>query len=147
MEATHRRKCFAVNDRECTICSHSRRVVVHHADGDATNDSISNLVPLCDRCHRKVHNHNIDCDEIRELCNRLSESQSEVDKRVDPEKYPGVPSGATITIKETQPGLKYYYWQWREKDSIKSKYIGPVSDFETKPVADQSTRQMPLSSF
>ncbi|WP_128226487.1 hypothetical protein [Halobacteriaceae bacterium SHR40] len=36
-----------------------------------------------------------------------------------------VPSKATITIKEINDN-RYYYWQWREGDKIKSKYKGPV---------------------
>ena len=37
-----------------------------------------------------------------------------------------VPSKATITIKEIN-GNRYYYWQWREGSSVKSKYKGPVN--------------------
>ena len=36
-----------------------------------------------------------------------------------------VPSKATITIKEINDN-RYYYWQWREGEKIKSKYKGPV---------------------
>ncbi|WP_254525565.1 hypothetical protein [Natrinema caseinilyticum] len=43
-----------------------------------------------------------------------------------PEDLPdGVPSKATITIKEINEN-RYYYWQWRDGDEIKSKYKGPV---------------------
>jgi hypothetical protein len=37
-----------------------------------------------------------------------------------------VPSKATITIKEINDN-RYYYWQWREGNSVKSKYKGPVN--------------------
>lgn len=40
-----------------------------------------------------------------------------------------VPSKATITIKEINDN-RYYYWQWREGDRIKSKYKGPVDPAE-----------------
>ncbi|RQG95633.1 hypothetical protein [Natrarchaeobius oligotrophus] len=40
-----------------------------------------------------------------------------------------VPSKATITIKEINDN-RYYYWQWREGDKIKSKYKGPVNPDE-----------------
>ena len=40
-----------------------------------------------------------------------------------------VPSKATITIKEINDN-RYYYWQWRESDKIKSKYKSPVSPNE-----------------
>jgi hypothetical protein len=41
----------------------------------------------------------------------------------------GVPSKATTTIKEINDN-RYYYWQWREGDRIKSKYKGPVDPDE-----------------
>ena len=37
----------------------------------------------------------------------------------------GVPQKATLTIKEINDN-RYYYWQWREGDAVKSKYKGPV---------------------
>jgi hypothetical protein len=40
-----------------------------------------------------------------------------------------VPSKVTITIKEINDN-RYYYWQWREGDKIKSKYKAPVSPDE-----------------
>lgn len=40
-----------------------------------------------------------------------------------------VPSKATITIKEINDN-QYYYWQWREGDTVTSKYKGPVGPDE-----------------
>jgi len=40
-----------------------------------------------------------------------------------------VPSKATITIKEINDN-RYYYWQWREGDKVKSKYKAPVNPDE-----------------
>ncbi|MFC7325913.1 hypothetical protein ACFQMF_15200 [Halorubrum rutilum] len=37
-----------------------------------------------------------------------------------------VPSKATITIKEINDN-RYYYWQWRDGDKVRSKYKAPVS--------------------
>ncbi|AKU09878.1 hypothetical protein [Haloferax gibbonsii] len=37
-----------------------------------------------------------------------------------------VPTKATITVKDINDN-RYYYWQWREGDKIKSKYKGPVN--------------------
>ena len=36
-----------------------------------------------------------------------------------------VPAKATITIKAIN-GNRYYYWQWREGEKIRSQYKGPV---------------------
>jgi hypothetical protein len=40
-----------------------------------------------------------------------------------------VPAKATITIKEINDN-RYYYWQWREGEKIKSKYKSPVNPEE-----------------
>ncbi|MEZ3165185.1 hypothetical protein [Halorubrum miltondacostae] len=36
-----------------------------------------------------------------------------------------VPSKATITIKKINDN-RYYYWQWRDGEKIRSQYKGPV---------------------
>lgn len=60
---------------------------------------------------------------------RLAE-QSEEDIEKRPDDLPDeVPSKATITIKEINDN-RYYYWQWREGEKIKSKYKGPVKSDE-----------------
>jgi len=40
-----------------------------------------------------------------------------------------VPTKATITIKEINDN-RYYYWQWREGEKVKSKYKSPVNPDE-----------------
>jgi len=58
---------------------------------------------------------------------RLEEESEddEIDER--PDDFPDdVPSKATITIKDINDN-RYYYWQWREGDKVKSKYRGPVN--------------------
>ena len=47
------------------------------------------------------------------------------DTTADAERPTGVPSKATLTVKEIN-GNRYYYWQWREGERIKSTYEGPV---------------------
>lgn len=41
------------------------------------------------------------------------------------ERPDGVPAKASTTIKEIN-GNRYYYWQWRDGDQVRSKYKGPV---------------------
>ncbi len=65
--------------------------------------------------------------EHKEREARLKESadQEEVEER--PDDLPdNVPAKATVTIKEINNN-RYYYWQWRKGDSVKSKYKGPVN--------------------
>ena len=62
----------------------------------------------------------IDDEELEDL--------EERDVSTDPEDYDDVPaSGVYITVKETKPGYRYYYFQWREGDSWKNEYIAPVN--------------------
>ena len=68
--------------------------------------------------------------EHKEREARLEESadQEEVEER--PDNLPDdVPAKATITIKEINDN-RYYYWQWREGEKIRSKYKGPVNPDE-----------------
>jgi len=54
--------------------------------------------------------------------------QDEVEER--PDDLPDdVPAKATITIKEINEN-RYYYWQWREGNQVKSKYKSPVNPDE-----------------
>ena len=68
--------------------------------------------------------------EHKERKARLEEetTEDEIEKR--PDDLPDdVPTKATITIKEINDN-RYYYWQWREGEKIKSKYKGPVNPDE-----------------
>jgi hypothetical protein len=61
---------------------------------------------------------------------RLEESEDQETVEERPDDFPDdVPVKATITIKEINDN-RYYYWQWREGDSVKSKYKGPVTPDE-----------------
>jgi hypothetical protein len=59
------------------------------------------------------------------------EELKERDVSTDPADYEDVPaSGAYITVKETKPGYRYYYFQWRDGDTWKNEYIAPVNPRE-----------------
>ena len=65
--------------------------------------------------------------EYREREVRLSEADEEDAPQERPEDMPeDVPTKAALTEKEIN-GNRYYYWQWREGDKIKSQYKGPVN--------------------
>ncbi|GAA0290804.1 hypothetical protein [Halarchaeum salinum] len=63
--------------------------------------------------------------EYREREARLAEDdQDEVADH--PEELPDdVPTRATLTIKEIN-GNRYYYWQWRDGEKVRSQYKEPV---------------------
>jgi hypothetical protein len=54
----------------------------------------------------------------------------DTDTRDRPDDPPdGVPAKATLTEKEINDN-RYYYWQWRDGDTIRSKYVRPVNSSE-----------------
>ena len=64
--------------------------------------------------------------EYRERESHFAEEDDEDEIKERPDDRPdGVPSKATITIKEINDN-RYYYWQWRDGDKIHSQYKGPV---------------------
>jgi hypothetical protein len=65
--------------------------------------------------------------EYKEREARLDEESEDTEVTERPDDLPdGVPTKATITIKDINDN-RYYYWQWRDGDKIRSKYKGPVS--------------------
>ena len=68
--------------------------------------------------------------EHKEREARLEEKSNENAVKERPDDLPDdVPAKATITIKEINDN-RYYYWQWREGEKIRSKYRGPVDPDE-----------------
>ncbi|WP_135827110.1 hypothetical protein [Halorussus ruber] len=79
---------------------------------------------------RHVASYAEDLAEYREREARLAEKEEENEIEERPDDLPDdVPSKATITIKEIN-GNRYYYWQWRDGDKIRSQYKGPVNPDE-----------------
>ena len=61
---------------------------------------------------------------------RLKEESENDEIEERPDDLPnGVPSKATITIKNINDN-RYYYWQWRDGEKVRSKYKGPVNSDE-----------------
>ncbi|QKY22221.1 hypothetical protein B4589_017680 (plasmid) [Halolamina sp. CBA1230] len=65
--------------------------------------------------------------EHKEREARLKEEADDANVEERPDSLPDdVPAKATITIKEINDN-RYYYWQWRDGDTVRSKYKGPVN--------------------
>ncbi len=64
--------------------------------------------------------------EYKEREQRLREAEGDADDGPDRDTPDDVPSKATLTVKTINDN-RYYYWQWREGENIKSKYKGPVN--------------------
>jgi len=125
MAATHRRRCFEHEDPVCLCCGADSSLDVHHVDGNPTNDDLENLIVLCKSCHRKVHNKKRENTTMSLLVDQLGELKV---PELDPDDFEDVASTATLTTKETAPGLKYYYWQWNQDGKLHSKYAAPVEE-------------------
>ncbi|AAV44707.1 unknown (plasmid) [Haloarcula marismortui ATCC 43049] len=63
--------------------------------------------------------------EYKERTDRLESDHDDKDEERPPDLPDDVPTKATITIKEINDN-RYYYWQWREGETVTSKYKGPV---------------------
>lgn len=85
-----------------------------------------------DRSNRHSINKTLasDSEEVDEEVDEEAGESSDEESESPPEDRPsGVPSKATLTVKEINDN-RYYYWQWREGDTIKSKYERPVDKAE-----------------
>lgn len=69
--AKYRPKCLAEKGEQCAIetCDAEENIQVHHIDGDRTNNTLENLIPVCKECHWKIHSE--DKDELNEWTERL----------------------------------------------------------------------------
>jgi len=70
--------------------------------------------------------------EHKERKARLEEEgkADETDVEDRPDELPDdIPAKATITVKKINDN-RYYYWQWRDGDKIRSQYKGPVNQDE-----------------
>jgi CRISPR/Cas system-associated protein Cas10 (large subunit of type III CRISPR-Cas system) len=53
-ERDYRKIGLEAHGDKCAVCGDDEDVI-HHRDGDNSNNEVSNLIPLCDSCHQKVH--------------------------------------------------------------------------------------------
>jgi len=76
---------------------------------------------------RQIASYAEELADYREQETSSEESENKAKSDGEHEDLPDdVPAKATTTIKEIN-GNRYYYWQWRDGDQIKSKYKSPVT--------------------
>jgi len=51
----YRKKCFKCYPKKCVVCSKTKHIQVHHINAVRDDCRPTNLVPLCRKCHGKVH--------------------------------------------------------------------------------------------
>jgi len=89
-----------------------------------STDIINSLNKTSTETLREISRYADALAEHKEREARLEENNDESAER--PDNLPDdVPAKATITIKEINDN-RYYYYQWREGDTVKSKYKSPV---------------------
>ena len=94
------------------------------------SDVVNTLDEYSSELLRHVASYAEELAEYREREDCLSEEDSDGEVKERPDDLPDdVPSKATITIKEINDN-RYYYWQWRDGDKIRSQYKGPVNPDE-----------------
>ena len=93
-------------------------------------DIVDTLDEYSSELLRHIARYADDLAEYREREARLADEEDEDEVSDRPENLPDeVPSKATITVKEINNN-RYYYWQWRDGERIRSKYKGPVNPDE-----------------
>lgn len=101
---TARKVCYLVWEKECVLCASTHRVMVHHIDTDTSNNSLSNLVPLCSKCHRALHaraiRHKLDARLVLEETwpesrSKIAEKIGKAEMLIRPEGAPEGAPGAT----------------------------------------------------
>lgn len=68
---SYRTICFYYHKKVCVVCGEFRIVSVHHYDGNHSNNSPENLIPLCQTHHQYFHSKYKDIyqDEVDEYRN------------------------------------------------------------------------------
>jgi len=66
----YRKKALDAHGERCVVCGESEDVI-HHKDGDNSNNTVDNLTPLCAACHQKVHAGIADNEESAQLIREL----------------------------------------------------------------------------
>jgi hypothetical protein len=96
---------------------------------DSVTDGLAERLADCSpETLRDIATYADELAAYRERAGEKESKESDEDERDKPESRPeDVPGKATLTIKEIN-GNRYYYWQWREGDTVTSQYKGPVSD-------------------
>lgn len=56
----YRQIAFDAHGRECVVCGEGENLIVHHVNGDRRVNEPSNLRPMCQSCHRRVHHGSIE---------------------------------------------------------------------------------------
>ena len=93
-------------------------------------DLPTDLVDMLNGCAPDQLQHVVRyAEELAEHKSRGAHLEEETEEDDIDDLPDDIPSKATITIKEINDN-RYYYWQWRDGEKIRSKYKSPVNPDE-----------------
>jgi len=102
----YRTKCLNQKINACNVCGCSDELQVHHVDGDRTNNQLSNLIPVCTECHKKIH-YGVKKEKLN---HRIEQLRSKLPTNKQSRIYDG--TGMDVTTvqcsKETRDRLSEY---------------------------------------
>lgn len=121
---SYRQTHLANNEEVCVVCDTTDSIVVHHLDGDRSNNTDSNLVSICKSCHTKVHCTPNPVDQkIRGLQSELADPPTESERatpftiRLDSEEL------NKLDAESEEQGFSnrtdYIRWILRNRDSLR----------------------------
>lgn len=118
MSIDYREKCLSQKINVCYICGTAKSdLVVHHLDGDRSNNTLDNLVPMCRSCHSRLHSSKSVTGRLKELQDKLPDSTlCHTEGEFKPDKTVMVP-----VSKETRELIR------EEKDKYGMTYDGYLS--------------------
>lgn len=97
--------------------------------GDAPTEVIEQLETLKPETLRQISRYANELADHREREARLEEETKAAESEETADRPADVPARATVTVKEINNN-RYYYWQWREGDKVRSQYKSPVDTDE-----------------
>ena len=99
-------------DLRCAFCSATDALTPHHRKDlvRGGSNTISNILPLCRRCHIAVHQHHIDCDpnwltDQQNLCRKLHPGSLVQFKNFGRKTWPSLQSMPVIVVGIVAPHL------------------------------------------
>lgn len=109
--STYRQAGIEAYGDSCEICDSVGSVVIHHIDGDRTNNELGNLVPVCRSCHSKIHTGADGFEEWTERLMAGASGQVNGDNHTASPLEPEMPQPA-----RDDPGIPWVYSRPNVKD-------------------------------
>lgn len=114
MDSDHYREfCFSHKKEECEVCGDSNEVLVHHIDGDRTNNKLENLLPVCREHHAKIHYGH---EEVKQYSRKLpSDKRSKhISNTTNGRKTITLPEDSFTALEHMKnPGESWGEFAWR----------------------------------